>query len=58
VAKYALDGCARILTWIRTGDKEGASRCPGEDGIVEEPLLPTFRGRGDELLVSNKAKLV
>ena len=49
MAKYALDGCTRILTWIRTGDK-GASRCPGEDGIAEEPLLPTSRGRGDELL--------
>ncbi|CAD6341565.1 unnamed protein product [Miscanthus lutarioriparius] len=34
----------------RTGDKEGASHCPGEDGIAEEPLLPTSRGRGDELL--------
>ena len=50
MAKYALDGCVWILTWIRTGDKEGASHCPGEDGIAEEPLLPTSRGRGDELL--------
>lgn len=50
MAKYTLDGCVRILTWIRTCDKEGASHCPGEDGIAEEPLLPTSRGRGDELL--------
>lgn len=39
-----------LIGWIRTGDKDGDSRYPGEDGIAEEPLLPTSRGRGDELL--------
>lgn len=40
---------------IRSGDKEGASPDPGEDGIVEEAILPTSRGL---CLCLTKAKLV